>query len=174
MLQNRKHNSGGYNIQFTMRELGEQIKDLRTQKELTLQELSKQIYGTENYASVISKIERNLNQGVTFNTVDKIVKYLGINLVSLLIEKNNKMQENIVSSDLIESTNTFINLSKVDPKTPFLNNKVHQQLLVKRQSREMITNGLNVFRNTGKIPDNISGYQLKILKDIIEIQNEKP
>lgn len=40
--------------------------------------------------------------------------------------------------------------------------------LEKRSQREIITNGLAVYKNTGTIPGNVSGTNLLVLKDLIK------
>jgi hypothetical protein len=73
----------------------------------------------------------------------------------------------VIPSSVIEQTKVYQKLGKIDPKKPHLNNKIHQPLLLKRQSRELITNALNVYNNTNQIPSNIGGYQLDVLKELI-------
>ncbi len=74
---------------------------------------------------------------------------------------------NLIPASVIEQTKVFLKLGKIDPNKPHLNNKIHQPLLIKRQSRELITNALNVYKNTNEIPCNIAGYQLEVLKELI-------
>lgn len=74
---------------------------------------------------------------------------------------------NLIPSSVIEQTQVYQNLGKTDPDKPHLNNKIHQPLLIKRSSRELITNAMNVHKNTGVIPSNIGGYQLEVLKELI-------
>lgn len=74
---------------------------------------------------------------------------------------------NLISASVIEQTKIYQKLGKIDPNKPHLNNKIHQPLLIKRQSRELITNALNVYKNTNVIPCNIAGYQLEVLKELI-------
>jgi hypothetical protein len=73
----------------------------------------------------------------------------------------------LIPSSVIEQTKVYQNLGKINPNKPHLNNKIHQPLLIKRQSRELITNALNVYNNTKQIPSNIGGYQLDVLKELI-------
>jgi hypothetical protein len=73
----------------------------------------------------------------------------------------------LIASSVIEQTKVYQNLGKINPNRPHLNNKIHQTLLIKRQSRELITNALNVYNNTKVIPSNIGGYQLEVLKELI-------
>jgi hypothetical protein len=73
----------------------------------------------------------------------------------------------LIPSSVIEQTKVYLKLGKTDPNKPYLNNKIHQPLLIKRQSRELITNALNVYNATNVIPSNIGGYQLEVLKELI-------
>lgn len=74
---------------------------------------------------------------------------------------------NLIPASVIEQTKVYQNLGKIDPKKPYLNNKIHQTLLVRRLSIESITHALNVYKYTNKIPSNIRGYQLEVLKELI-------
>ena len=78
------------------------------------------------------------------------------------------IRENMISSEEVQETEVYKNLGKIDPNHPHLNNKINQTLLLKRQSRELITNGVNVWKNTGVIPSNVTGHQLKIVNELIE------
>jgi len=74
---------------------------------------------------------------------------------------------NLISASVIEQTKIYQKLGKIDTNKPHLNNKIHQPLLIKRHSRELITNALNVYKNTNEIPSNIGGYQLEVLNELI-------
>lgn len=78
------------------------------------------------------------------------------------------VRENMISIEEIQETDVYKKLGESDPKHPHLNNKINQTLLLKRQSRELITHGLNVWKNAGSIPANITGYQLKVVNELIE------
>jgi hypothetical protein len=86
----------------------------------------------------------------------------------LLKQKNDMIRENMISSEEIQETEVYKNLGKIDPNHPHLNNKINQTLLLKRQSRELITHGVNVWKNTGVIPTNVTGHQLKVVNELIE------
>lgn len=151
-----------------MKDIGQQLKQARELKNMTLQETAKQIFGNINFAIHISQIERGLSPGVTFEKINKLLEFFEIDLVDLLKQKNNMVRENMISAEEIQETEVYKNLGKIDPNHPHLNNKITQTLLLKRQSRELITNGLNVWKNTGVIPSNVTGHQLKIVNELIK------
>jgi len=151
-----------------MKEIGQELKQARELKNLTLQEVAKQIFGNINFAIHISQIERGLSPGVTFEKINKLLEFYEIDLLDLLKQKNDMIRENMISSEEIQETEVYKNLGKIDPNHPHLNNKITQTLLLKRQSRELITNGVNVWKNTGVIPSNVTGHQLKIVNELIE------
>jgi transcriptional regulator with XRE-family HTH domain len=151
-----------------MKNIGQQLKEARELKKLTLQEVAEEVFGNKNFAIHISEIERGLSPGVTFVKINKLLEFFKIDLVDLLKEKNAMIRENMISIEEIQETDVYKKLGEVDPKHPHLNNKINQTLLLKRQSRELITHGLNVWKNTNKIPANITGYQLKVVNELIE------
>ena len=65
-----------------------------------------------------------------------------------------------ISPDEIENTEAFKKLEKV-----------FQKMVIKLDSRQKITNAMNVYRNTGSIPSTVSGNSLKVLNELI--QNSK-
>jgi hypothetical protein len=73
----------------------------------------------------------------------------------------------LIPASVIEQTKVYLNLGKTDPNKPYLNNKIHQTLLVRRLSIESITHALNVYKNTNEIPSNVRGYQLEVVKELI-------
>lgn len=75
-----------------------------------------------------------------------------------------------ITPELIQSTFTYINLGKEIPGKPFLNNRMQQSALLRRDSRQKITHALIVFNSTGTIPNTISGNQLSVLKELIEAE----
>lgn len=75
--------------------------------------------------------------------------------------------DNTISSEVIQSTYTYIKLGESIPGKPFLNNKMQQEFLIKRNSRKDITHALIVYNSTNEIPSNISGNQLAVLKELI-------
>ena len=151
-----------------MKEIGQELKQARELKNFTLQEVAKQVFGNINFAIHISQIERGLSPGVTFEKINKLLEFFEIDLVDLLKQKNNMVRENMISSEEIQETDVYKKLGETDPKHPHLNNKITQTLLLKRQSRELITHGVNVWKNTGVIPTNVTGHQLKIVNELIE------
>lgn len=77
--------------------------------------------------------------------------------------------EKTISTETIKSTNTYKKLGEAIPGKPFLNNKMSQDFLTKRNSRKEITHGLIVYNSTSKIPSNINGNQLAVLKELINM-----
>lgn len=151
-----------------MKEIGQELKKARKLKNLTLQEVSEQIFGHKNIAIDISQIERGLSPKVTFVKINKLLNFFEIDLVDLLKQKNNMVRENMISSEEIQETEVYRKLGEIDPNHPHLNNKITQTLLLKRQSLELITYGINVWKNTGVIPSNVTGHQLKIVNELIK------
>ena len=47
---------------------------------------------------------------------------------------------------------------------------IKASFLTKKNIRETITNGFEIYKNTGVIPSHIVGNNLKIIKDLIEIE----
>lgn len=68
----------------------------------------------------------------------------------------------MISIDKIKTTPTYQTLlaKKEIIKIGFLE---------KRATREVITNGFMVYKNTGVIPGNVTGTNLQIVKDLIQI-----
>jgi len=151
-----------------MKDIGQELKQARELKNMTLQETAKQVFGNINFAIHISQIERGLSPGVTFEKINKLLEFYEIDLLDLLKQKNDMIRENMISSEEIQETEVYKNLGKIDPNHPHLNNKINQTLLLKRQSRELITHGVNVWKNTGVIPTNVTGHQLKIVNELID------
>lgn len=69
--------------------------------------------------------------------------------------------EFIVSNEEIEGTKTF---KKVE--------KMFQNMLLKLSNRRTISQGLISFRLTGVIPGSIAGNNLRVLKDLIELEKQ--
>ena len=76
--------------------------------------------------------------------------------------------EIVISAEQIENTKIFKELGKIDLKHPVLNNKLHQNSLLKRKSREEITHVLLVYKNTGVIEPILSKYQLLVFQELAE------
>jgi hypothetical protein len=62
----------------------------------------------------------------------------------------------------IQETKTFKSL-----------NPIQQSFVLKRKNREQLSHGLVVYRNTDVIPGDVFGYNLDVLKDIINYENKK-
>ncbi len=77
---------------------------------------------------------------------------------------------NLISAETIQSTLTYINLGIVNPKHPGLNNKMQQQMLLKRQSRELITHQMVLWRNGRDLEQTLSKNQLSVLQELIEAE----
>jgi hypothetical protein len=67
-----------------------------------------------------------------------------------------------IPSEKIKETETYkkLILAKQDFKALFL---------INRKVREIITNGFMIYKNTGEIPVHISGINLDVIKDLIEL-----
>jgi len=61
--------------------IGNLIKAERKKQKVTLAKLSKLAFGTENFATSISLIERGKKNGVEYLTIVKIVRALGFELL---------------------------------------------------------------------------------------------
>lgn len=70
--------------------------------------------------------------------------------------------EFIVSNSDIEQTKTFQKLEKM-----------FQNLVLRLSNKRSISQGLISFRLTGIIPGSIAGNNLRVLKDLIEIEKAK-
>jgi hypothetical protein len=66
----------------------------------------------------------------------------------------------ILTTEKIEATATYHNASKIA-----------QSFLTKRATRELIHHALIVYRNTGVIPENVSGKNLAVLKELIFLED---
>lgn len=75
---------------------------------------------------------------------------------------------NVISSQQIEETDYFIALGKIDRNNPGLNNKMVQQMLLKRSSREAITHQLVLFRNGKNLESTLNKNQLGIFNELVE------
>lgn len=80
---------------------------------------------------------------------------------------------NLISTEKIQSTFTYIQLGKIDPKHPGLNNKMQQQMLLKRASRELLTHQLILHRNGKPIEPVLNRYQLAVLNELIEAEKDE-
>lgn len=69
--------------------------------------------------------------------------------------------EFIVSNQQIEDTPAFQKLEKM-----------FQNLSLKLSNKKVISHGLISFRNTKTIPGSIAGNNLKILNDLIKLENK--
>lgn len=69
-----------------------------------------------------------------------------------------------LSVEKIQETATFKNL--VEKKEV-----IKASFLTKKNIRELITNGFEIYKNTGATPTYIGGNNLKIIKDLIELEN---
>lgn len=78
--------------------------------------------------------------------------------------------EIVISAEQIENTKIFKELGKIDPKHPGLNNKLHQNSLLKRKSRQDITHQLILWRNGKEIEPTLSKYQGLVLEELIEAE----
>lgn len=68
-------------------QLGQLIKAVRKNKELSQKDLSKLVHGNENHHAAISRIESGKLKEVQFCTVNNILKALGIDVISLIQQK---------------------------------------------------------------------------------------
>lgn len=82
------------------------------------------------------------------------------------------MTDKTITPELIQNTYTYIKLGEEIPGKPFLNNRMQQQSLLRRDSRQKITHALIVYNSTGEIPNTISGHQLLVLKELIEAEHK--
>jgi transcriptional regulator with XRE-family HTH domain len=98
-----------------MKNIGQQLKESRELKGLTLQETAEQALGNIHFAPDVSKIERNLAPGVTFEKINKLLEFFEIDLVDLLKQKNNMVRENMISSEEIQETEVYKKLGETDP-----------------------------------------------------------
>jgi hypothetical protein len=81
---------------------------------------------------------------------------------------------NIISVEKIQATKTYIELGKDDLKHPGLNNKMLQQMLLKRSSREAITHQMVLWRNGRDLENILSKNQQSVLQELIDSEiNQK-
>jgi hypothetical protein len=81
---------------------------------------------------------------------------------------------NIISVETIQATQTYIELGKDDLKHPGLNNKMLQQMLLKRSSREAITHQMVLWRNGRDLENILSKNQQSVLQELIDSEiNQK-
>jgi len=73
-----------------------------------------------------------------------------------------------ISTSVIQSTYTFIMLGESTKSNPKLNNKITQQMLLKRKTREKITHVFNVYKNTGVMESILTNYELAICQELID------
>jgi len=73
-----------------------------------------------------------------------------------------------ISTETIQSTYTYIMLGQVSKSHPSLNNKMVQETLLKRKSREQITHQVNLHLNGKPLEPILSKYQLAICQEIID------
>ncbi|WP_226037164.1 helix-turn-helix domain-containing protein [Aquibacillus saliphilus] len=67
--------------------IGEKIKQLRTQKRMSLTELAEQAGVAKSY---LSSIERNLQSNPSIQFIEKVGKVLGVSVNELLISDSNE------------------------------------------------------------------------------------
>lgn len=67
----------------------------------------------------------------------------------------------IISTQEIQETKTYKSLEKM-----------YQNLLLNYKTKQQITNGLHIFRNTGVIVGSLGGNPLRIVKELIENQQK--
>jgi len=72
----------------------------------------------------------------------------------------------IITAETIQSTYTYIMLGQVSKSHPALNNKMIQDMLTKRKSREMITHQLVLHRNGKPLEPILSQYQFAICQEL--------
>ena len=77
---------------------------------------------------------------------------------------------NIISVEAIQSTKAYIELGKTDLKHPGLNNKMLQQMLLKRSSREAITHQMVLWRNGKNLENILSKNQQLVFEELIEAE----
>jgi len=79
---------------------------------------------------------------------------------------------NLISTEAIQNTKTYIELGKINPNHPGLNNKMQQQMLLKRASREAITHQMILWRNNMPFENTLSKNQSLILQELIEAEKD--
>jgi len=72
--------------------------------------------------------------------------------------------DHVISADRIQTTETYQNLINK-------NETIIASFLLKRNVRELISNGINVYNYTGTIPGHVTGNNLRVVKDLINQQN---
>lgn len=71
-------------------ELGQLIKAIRKNKELSQKQLSVLVHGSENHHAAISRIESGKLKEVQFCTINNILKALDIDIIELIQQKSFK------------------------------------------------------------------------------------
>ena len=79
---------------------------------------------------------------------------------------------NLISTEAIQGTKTYIELGKINKNHPGLNNKMQQQMLLKRSSREAITHQMILWRNNMPLEPTLSKNQSLILQELIEAEKD--
>jgi len=77
---------------------------------------------------------------------------------------------NLISTETIQSTFTYINLGKIDPKHPGLNNRMVQQMLLKRTRREAMSHQMTLWRNGMAMEPVLSKNELLVLGELMEAE----
>lgn len=77
---------------------------------------------------------------------------------------------NLISTEAIQNTKTYIELGKINPNNPGLNNKMLQQMLLKRSSREAITHQMVLWRNGKDLENILSKNQQSVLQELIDAE----
>jgi hypothetical protein len=75
---------------------------------------------------------------------------------------------NTISSEAIQKTEAYIKLGESDFKG--LNNKMLQQMLLKRPSREAITHQMVLWRNGKELESILSKSQQLVLEELISLE----
>jgi len=72
------------------------------------------------------------------------------------------MNDQTITIEQIQATKTYQSL-----------NSIQQSFIIKRGNRELLSHALVVYKNTGDIPGNVSGYNLNVMRDFILGESEK-
>lgn len=72
------------------------------------------------------------------------------------------MGQSLISSEKIQATPTFEGLSHLQ-----------KSFAVKRHNRDLLTNALNIVSNGGEVPSTIQGYNVGLLNDLIQADNQQ-
>ena len=81
--------------------------------------------------------------------------------------------DNTISVEKIQKTETYKNLGKVNANNPLLNKKLHQEMLLKRESRKQLTHAFIMLKTTGIVDTTLNMHQLGVLKELAIIENVK-